>query len=154
MSNMKESQQITIQAKLFDFALESLVLCHRESFHPLWTLESWVKFLIWMSLNCGLSGESESLELFALSLGTPLTKKIRRLFFERSLDDLELKIMADPAEDNVFMMTLSQGLPVSNDLAEKALKDLGLRDKVFLDQRQWKQEEGLLVIPRNKEQGI
>ena len=62
---MENAIKTSLQAKVFDFAIAELVLLHRERFKPLWTVESWVKFLIWMALNCGLSGEKESLELFA-----------------------------------------------------------------------------------------
>ena len=34
---------------------------------------------------------------FADALG-PTTGRMRRLFFERELEDLDLKVMADPAE--------------------------------------------------------
>ena len=82
MSFMDKTQQTAIQAKAFDFALTDLVRRHRESFQPLWTVDSWVKFMIWMTLNCGLSGERETLELFAESLGSVLTSRMRKLFFE------------------------------------------------------------------------
>ena len=46
MSAMDQSQQTRIQAKVFDFALGELVRAHRDSFQPVWTVDSWVKFLI------------------------------------------------------------------------------------------------------------
>jgi hypothetical protein len=42
-----------LQAALVDFAIGELVRQHRESFGPLWTVESWAKLLIWLALNCG-----------------------------------------------------------------------------------------------------
>ena len=54
MSAMDQSQQTFIQAKIFDFALIELVQSHRDSFQPLWTVDSWVKFQIWMALNLSL----------------------------------------------------------------------------------------------------
>ena len=42
----------SLQATLFDFAIGELVRQHRESFAPLWTLESWAKLMIWLALNC------------------------------------------------------------------------------------------------------
>ncbi len=33
-----------------------LIYSKRDSFKPLWSVDSWVKFLIWAALNCGLSG--------------------------------------------------------------------------------------------------
>ena len=75
---MKNTNQANIQAKIFDFALSELVRNQRESFEPIWTVDSWVKLLIWLSLNCGFSGERESLEIFANALGAPLTIKMRK----------------------------------------------------------------------------
>ena len=81
---MQNANETRLQAKVFDFALAELVLEHRTSFDPLWTVDSWVKFLIWMALNCGLSGEKDSLEFFANALGAPLSSRMRRIFFERT----------------------------------------------------------------------
>ena len=66
---MKNTNQANIQAKIFDFALSELVRNQRDSFEPIWTVDSWVKLLIWLSLNCSMSGDRESLENFADSLG-------------------------------------------------------------------------------------
>ena len=104
---MEQISQTSIQAKVFDFALLELIRSKRDSFQPLWSVDSWVKFLIWMTLNCGLSGERESLELFANAIGSPLTKRMRKVFFERILDDLSLHILADPAETQILVMPLS-----------------------------------------------
>ena len=60
-----------LQGTLVDFALMELIRQHRESFQPLWTVDSWAKLLIWLALNCGLSGERDSLEQFAKALGAP-----------------------------------------------------------------------------------
>ncbi len=103
---MKKTNQVNIQAKLFDFALSELVRSQRSSFAPLWTTDSWAKLLIWLSLNCGLSGDKESLENFADSLGRPLTVRMRKIFFERTLEDLGVYLFADPAEPNVLLMPL------------------------------------------------
>ena len=82
---MKNTIDSNIQAKMFDFAISELVRNQRETFEPIWTVDSWAKFLIWRALNCGLSGERKSLELFAESLGPQLTIRMRRIFFERTL---------------------------------------------------------------------
>ena len=58
-----------LQATLFDFAIAELVRQHRDSFQPLWTAEAWAKFLIWLALNCGCSGDQQGLEAFAMALG-------------------------------------------------------------------------------------
>ena len=90
-------EPVRLQATLFDFAILELIRQNRESFQPLWSVDSWAKLLIWLALNCGLSGERESLEHFAEALGAPLTSRLRRVFFERELSDLELQVLADPA---------------------------------------------------------
>ncbi|MED5469940.1 MAG: protein phosphatase, partial [Cyanobacteriota bacterium] len=46
---MDDSQAILFQGKLVDFALAELVRQHRDSFQPLWTVDSWAKLLIWMA---------------------------------------------------------------------------------------------------------
>ena len=57
MNSMDSADATGLQATLFDFSIAELVRQHRESFQPLWTAESWVKLLIWLSLNCGSSGD-------------------------------------------------------------------------------------------------
>ncbi len=144
---MDDATETRLQAKVFDFALAQLVCEHRQSFQPLWTVDSWVKFLIWMSLNCGLSGEQESLELFAKSLGSGLTIRMRRLFFERVLENLELHVMADPADSNVLIMPISGSQSVLPDQAAMALDQVGLLDKVVSDQSSWKVLDALIAVP-------
>ena len=48
--------------------------------------------------------ERESLEIFADALGSPLTIRMRKIFFERTMEDLGLHLIADPAEPNVLIM--------------------------------------------------
>ena len=57
---MEQISRTSIQAKAFEFALIELIYSKRDSFQPLWSVDSWVKFLIWLSLNCGLPGDKES----------------------------------------------------------------------------------------------
>ena len=83
---MEQISRTSIQAKAFEFALLELIYSKRDSFQPLWSVDSWAKFLIWLSLNCGLSGDKESLELFAKSMGSPLTSRMRKIFFESALE--------------------------------------------------------------------
>ena len=144
---MDKTNQISIQAKAFDFALTDLVRSHRDSFQPLWTVDSWVKFLIWMALNCGLNGERESLELFSDSLGAPLTSRMRRLFFERTLEDLALCVLADPAENTVLIFPSEGKSQVFFDKAYKALKCVGLSHAVSLDRNSWIEQNGVISIP-------
>ena len=145
---MEKTQQTAIQAKVFEFALNELVRNNRSSFEPLWTIDSWVKFLIWMTLNCGFSGEKESLELFARAMGEPLTRKMRKIFFERNLEDLSLYVMADPAESNVIVMPSSIETEISKSDASTALKTIGLSEGVLKDQSHWELHGSVISIPR------
>ena len=112
MTFMEKSHQISIQAKLFDFAVTELVYNHRDTFQPLWTIDSWAKFMIWLTLNSGLSGDKESLELFAKALGTSLTNRLRRVFFERKLENLSLCVMADPCSTEPGQFVYGGRVPI------------------------------------------
>jgi len=147
MSSMEQSQRTFIQAKIFDFALIELVQRHRDSFQPLWTVDSWVKFLIWMTLNCGLSGERLSIELFVEALGARLTSRMRKVFFERHVDDLALHLMADPADSMVLIMPSSGSDLVTFDKAEQLLEVVGLQERVPIDKGLWQKLDDLVAIP-------
>ena len=147
MSSIHDRTEITIQAKAFDFAIAELVLAHRDRFQPLWTVDSWVKFLIWMALNCGLSGEKESIELFVDALGSRLSTRMRKIFFERNVEELGLQLIADPAELNVLVMPLSGSLSVNIDQAEQVLDHVGLLERIELDKRFWQTLDGVIAIP-------
>ena len=144
---MDQSQQTLIQSKVFDFALGELVRMHRDSFQPLWTLDSWVKFLIWLTLNCELSGERESIELFVNALGPRLTHRMRRIFFERTDDTLALKLMADPADQKVLVMPLGSSLSVNCDQTQKFLDRVGLLKRVEPDKDLWQELDAVIAIP-------
>ena len=147
MPFQKDDIQTQIQAKLFDFALTDLVHQHRESFQPLWTVDSWVKFLIWLSLNCGLSGERESLKQFADALGVALTIRMRKIFFERLSNNYPLKVLADPAESKVLIMIIDQSFEMTNEFALEFLSEIGLFEKVVSDIRLWRALDGVIAIP-------
>ncbi|WP_320675809.1 protein phosphatase [Prochlorococcus sp. MIT 1300] len=150
MSSIQDPTEITIQAKAFDFAIAELVLIHRDRFQPLWTVDSWVKFLIWVSLNCGLSGDRESLETFAKAMGSSLTVRMRKLFFERILEDLQIHILADPADSQVLVMPIQAVTLVTEETTFQALSKVGLIERVAFDRTLWKSHEnGLLAIPWN-----
>ena len=146
---MEQISHASIQAKVFDFALLELIRSKRDSFQPLWSVDSWVKFLIWMTLNCGLSGERESLELFANAIGSSLTKRMRKVFFERVLDDLALHILADPAEKQILVMPLSNGKWIKNNEVDQAFNSIGLSQKVVLDKSHWQRHESIIAVPWN-----
>ena len=144
---MGASSAQDLQGALLHFAVEELVRREREGFDPLWTRESWAKFLIWLSLQCGAGVSHDELEAFAHALGPVLTGRLRRLFFERELGDLDLKLMADPAEAQVLVMPLgpSRALPEAELLT--ALEQVQLKPLVLLDSSRWQQLEALVAIP-------
>ncbi|QNI49577.1 protein phosphatase [Synechococcus sp. A15-60] len=137
-----------LQGTLVDFALMELIRQHRESFQPLWTVDSWAKLLIWLALNCGLSGERDSLERFAKALGDPLRSRLRRVFFEREFGDLELQVLADPAEQQVLVLSQApqDASVLSSDQVAKALERVGLSGRV-VERTRWQQLEGVIAIP-------
>ena len=144
---MEQISRSSIQAKAFEFALLELIYSKRDTFQPLWSIDSWAKFLIWLSLNCGLSGEQESLEVFAKAMGTSLTTRMRKIFFERVLENLKLYVMADPAEAQVLIMPLSPEKKISNDDVVQALAMVCLSDKVSLDSVLWERHDSIVSIP-------
>ena len=151
---MEQISRTSIQAKAFEFALLELIYSKRDSFQPLWSVDSWAKFLIWLSLNCGLSGEKESLEMFAKAMGSPLTSRMRKIFFERALEDLSLHVMADPAEEQVLIMPLSLEKKITNDDVVQALKMVSLSDKVSLDSSGWERHDSIVSIPWKRKSDI
>ena len=150
---MEQISSTSIQAKVFEFALLELIYTKRDSFQPLWSVDSWVKFLIWLSLNCGLSGEKESLELFAKAMGSPLTSRMRKIFFERALEDLSLHVMADPAEMQVLIMPLEVDRRINDKDVVKALQTIGLSEKVSLSSAGWERHDTIVSIPWKVESG-
>jgi hypothetical protein len=138
-----------LQATLVDFALAELVRQHRNSFQPLWTVDSWAKFLIWLALNCGCSGAEADLQRFAEALGSALGARLRRLYFQRDLEDLDLQLMADPAEPQVLVLPLGgDGAVLGAERLVQALERVGLSGRVVLDQEQWGRLDRAVVIPR------
>ncbi len=146
---MKNTNPVNIQAKMFDFSLSELIRNQRDSFAPLWTVDSWVKFLIWLSLNCGLSGEKDSLENFADALGSHLTIRMRKIFFERVLDSHCLHVMADPADSKVLVMPVGSDVSLNCEAVKEALDILGLFPRVIQDFSQWESHHQLIAIPWN-----
>jgi len=138
-----------LQGTLVDFALLKLIRQHRESFQPLWTVDSWAKLMIWLSLNCGLSGERDSLEHFAAALGERITSRLRRTFFERELADLELQVLADPAEQQVLLLSQAPQDPavLNPDRLARALERVELIELVVADRSRWQQLEAVVAIP-------
>ena len=145
---------LALQATLVDFALGELVRQQRQSFQPLWTRESWAKLLIWLALNCGCGTDPASLEAFAAAIGPGQTARMRRQFFERQLEDLNLMVLADPAEQQVLVWPLGPGPDAASpaaDLAQEqvaaALERVGLLDQVVADRGRWQSLEALVAVP-------
>lgn len=136
-----------LQATVFDFAIGELVRQHRESFQPLWTTDSWAKLMIWLSLNCGCSGDREGLEAFAVALGPVVTGRMRRVFFERVLEDLEVQLMADPAESQVLVLPLGPAGPLDPSRVVLALERVGLLPQVEADPQGWQRLDGVVALP-------
>ncbi len=142
-----ESDPQALQAALFHFAITELVRQHRASFPPLWTSESWAKLLIWLALNCGCSGDDDGLRRFAAALGPALARTLRQTFFERTLEDLELRLLADPAEPEVVVLPLHPSLPLPPERVAEALAQVGLGERVVGDRADWRQLEGMVAVP-------
>jgi len=151
---MEQISRTSIQAKAFEFALLELIYSKRDSFKPKWSLDSWVKFLIWLSLNCGLPGEKESLEMFAKAMGSSLTSRMRKIFFERALEDLSLHVMADPAEAQVLIMPIALDKRINDNDVVQALERIGLSDKVVLSSAAWERHDSIVSIPWNVKSDI
>jgi len=137
-----------LQATLVDFALAELVRANRTSFEPLWSAESWAKLLIWLALNCGCSGDEAGLRTFAAALGAHQTGRMRRLFFERELLDLDLQVMADPAEQQVLVLPIGPaGGALTLEPVATALERVGLSSRVVVDRSRWQCLDALVAIP-------
>ena len=139
---------LALQATLVDFALAELVRQHRESFPPLWSQESWAKLLIWLALNCGCSGDEAGLKAFAEAIGPLQMGRLRRVFFERELVDLELQLMADPAEQQVLVLPQGPADAVlENDRIARALERVALSERVVAEPGRWQRLDALVVVP-------
>ena len=151
---MEQKSRASIQAKAFEFALLELIYSKRDSFQPKWSVDSWVKFLIWLSLNCGLAGDKESLEIFAKAMGSPLTIRMRKIFFERAIEDFSLHVMADPAEEQVLIMPTAIDKEINDNDVVQALQTIGLSDKVSLSSAAWERHDSIVSIPWNVKSDI
>ncbi|WP_415399312.1 protein phosphatase [Synechococcus sp. W4D4] len=139
---------LALQATLVDFALAELVRQNRESFQPLWSRESWAKLLIWLALNCGCSGDEAGLKTFAEAIGAVQTARMRRVFFERELGDLELQLMADPAEQQVLVLPQGPADEVLDpDRIRRALERVGLSERLPPERERWQRLDALVAIP-------
>ncbi len=150
MRDASPPTDLSLQATLFDFAIAELVRQHRDSFAPLWSVESWAKLLIWLALNCGCGADTASLERFAASLGGPLTGRMRRAFFSRDLEDLNLRLLADPAEAQALALPLDaaatrSGAPAPERVAA-AVRRVGLAERLVAAEG-WRTHGGVIALP-------
>ena len=127
--------------------IDELVRRHRASFQPLWSAESWAKLLIWLALNCGCSGEREGLEAFAAALGPRHTTRLRQLFFSRELEELDLRLLADPAEAEALALANDPQAPIDRQRLARALELQGLLP-LLADPEAWlAADAGVLRLP-------
>ena len=139
---------IALQGTLVDFAIGELVRANRASFEPLWSSESWAKLLIWLALNCGCSGDEAGLKAFAEAIGPLQMGRLRRVFFERELADLELQLMADPAEQQVLVLPQGPADAVlENDRIARALERVALSERVVAEPGRWQRLDAVVVVP-------
>ena len=87
-------------------------------------------------------------------MGSPLTSRMRKIFFERALEDLSLHLMADPVEAQVLIMPLSLEKKISNDEVVQALEIVRLSNKVSLDSALWERHDSIVSIPWNVKSDI
>ena len=78
-----------------------------------------------------------------------LTSRLRRVFFERDLGDLELQVLADPAEQQVLVLPQVAADPALLEIERvaRALERVGLLDRVVPDRSRWQQLDGVVAIP-------
>ena len=85
---------------------------------------------------------------FVDALGPVVTSRMRRVFFERELDDLDLQVMGDPAEQHVLVMPMAPGVPFDLERATAAVQRVGVQELVVADQNRWQQLDAVVAIPR------
>ena len=71
---------------------------------------------------------------------------MRRLFFERELEDLNLQLMADPAERLVLALPLDASRPFAPERIGEALERVALAGLVA-EPGLWEQHESLVALP-------
>ncbi|MFM1811360.1 MAG: hypothetical protein RLZZ336_298, partial [Cyanobacteriota bacterium] len=88
---------------------------------------------------------------FAEALGAVQTGRLRRLFFERELEQLELRLLADPAEPQVLVLPLGPAAEVlSTERINQALQQAQLSAQLPADPGRWQRLEAAVAIPWNR----
>jgi hypothetical protein len=110
-------------------------------------VDSWAKLLIWLALSSGCPTDQAALAGFAAGLGPPLSQCLRQVFFSRDLEDLNLRLLADPAEEQVLALPLDTlaGGPEPASVHE-ALERVGLSG-LLAPPEQWHHHEALIALP-------
>jgi hypothetical protein len=74
--------------------------------------------------------------------------RLRRVFFERELADLELQLMADPAEQQVLVLPQGPADAVlENDRIARALERVALSERVVTEPGRWQRLDAVVVVP-------
>ena len=79
--------------------------------------------------------------------------RLRRQFFERQLEDLNLMILADPAEQQVLVWPLGPAIGADGaadlafDRVAAALERVGLSQQLVAEQGRWQSLEALVAVP-------
>jgi hypothetical protein len=74
---------------------------------------------------------------------------MRRIFFERDLEDLGLQLMADPAEQQVLVLPIDGvgGPALAMERLAQALEQVGLAERVVAERERWQVLDALVAIP-------
>jgi hypothetical protein len=72
---------------------------------------------------------------------------MRRIFFERVLEDLDLQVLADPAQQQVLVMPVGPLGPLELDGVAQALEHVGLQGRVVAERSRWQSLESVVAIP-------
>ena len=73
---------------------------------------------------------------------------MRRVFFERELEDLDLQVMADPAEQQVLVLPMGPGIPLNLDRAATVIERVQLTHHLVVDRSRWQLLDAVVAIPR------
>ena len=76
---------------------------------------------------------------------------MRRVFFERELEDLDLQVMADPSEQQVLVLPMGPGVPLDFERAASAIERVDLLKRVVADRSRWQLLDAVVAIPRVQE---